>query len=222
MRADTPPFRPVSRAVARGRMAVADAPTRAVGRVEARRVLEHRDRPRRRRRSGPAQRNLDVVGGLREAEPLVRRDRRCVVRADVERDRVDPVVEEDAAEMRRTRRWRDRGHAPPAGSRRCRGPPRATPATRRGRRQRTRDRRSRGSRRTAVSRASAARTRCRGTPARRTRGPRRDRPGRAAPRRRDVRRAGTGRRAPACDAPPAATSVRSARSAPTSSAVMWA
>src|SRR6188472_3199484 len=44
--------------------------------------------------------DLDVVGGVREPELLVGADRRVVVGADVERDRVDSVPEEHAAEPR--------------------------------------------------------------------------------------------------------------------------
>ena len=176
------------------------------------RAIRRRCRPvsRPSTRSGPAQRNLDVVGGVRKAEPLVRRDRRCVVRPDVERDRVDPVVEENAAEVRA----RGCGESAAPGLRQGRDvaegrdAPLRRPDVDAGNAGETR--RSRGSPRSAASRASAARTRCPDTPARRTRGPRRDRPGRAAPRGRDARRAGTGRRAQACDAPPGATSARSA------------
>ena len=65
--------------------------------------------------------------------------RGLVVGSDVERDRLDPVVEEQLAERRRTRPC----EAPPtearAASRRCRERPPATWASRRGHRRRTRD-----------------------------------------------------------------------------------
>jgi hypothetical protein len=49
--------------------------------------------------SSAAERHLEVVGRLREAKALVRVDRGAVVGSDVERDHVDPVLEQASAEI---------------------------------------------------------------------------------------------------------------------------